>query len=817
MSKLYFGILLLICSTIYAKSSLTINDSDYFTMNGLSVLVFHNTYPEGHQGGIEIIQHDERIATNGDVRLEATPGQWDPLPQFNQRIVDKKLQQMTVSASYADLDINYHIYVKSEGEAIRITVDLDEALPFQWVGKIGFNLEFFPEYYFDKTFFMDKSFGLLPHQANGPVKLSSSNKTTPLPIASGRSITLAPEDPTYHITVKSNKGKLALYDGRITDNNGWFVLRSLIPAGAKKSAVDWLVIPHIQNDWEKSPVILHSQVGYFPSQEKKAVIEVIPSQKRAKPASLKQLTPEGIYITVFSDLPKKWGAFLRYDYTIFDFSSITKEGIFIIECDGIETKPFKISSSLLEFDIWQPTLETFFPVQMCHMEVRDRYRIWHGLCHMDDALQAPLLHEHFDGYNQGEKSETSYKPYQHITGLNSGGWHDAGDYDLATGSQATTTYYLSLIYELFSVHTDQTTVDQNLQLVELHKPDGKNDLLQQIEHGVLYLLAGYRTSGHSYCGIISSTIEQYVHLGDASTMTDNVIYNASEDILPIPEHQRGKMDDRWVFTNRDTGLEYLVASTLAAASRVLHDYNPGLGDECLSTAEKIWNYEQANKSTRHRSAYIPGNMDEQKILAAIELYKTTKSQKYRKAIIDLQPEIQDNIDDIAWAVAQIFGELNDDTFDHEFYKVLRIYKANLEKELEQNPFSVPYSSGTWGIGWNLQAFAVEQFFLHKAFPELFSRDNVLNVVNFIHGCHPGSNTSFVSGVGAQSLLVAYGANRDDWSYIPGGVASGTALIKPDFPELKEPWPFLWQQTEYVMPGAASYIFCILAANNLCHE
>jgi hypothetical protein len=34
------------------------------------------------------------------------------------------------------------------------------------------------------------------------------------------------------------------------------------------------------------------------------------------------------------------------------------------------------------------------------------------------------------------------------------------------------------------------------------------------------------------------------------------------------------------------------------------------------------------------------------------------------------------------------------------------------------------------------------------------------------------------------------------------------------PELKEPYPYIWQQTEYVMPGAASYIFCVLAADHL---
>jgi len=81
------------------------------------------------------------------------------------------------------------------------------------------------------------------------------------------------------------------------------------------------------------------------------------------------------------------------------------------------------------------------------------------------------------------------------------------------------------------------------------------------------------------------------------------------------------------------------------------------------------------------------------------------------------------------------------------------------------------------------------------------------------GCHPGSNTaSFASGVGARSATVAYGLNRADWSYIPGGVVSGTALIRPDFPELLK-FPFLWQQTEYVLGGGSShYMFLVLAAN-----
>ncbi|MBE0655944.1 MAG: glycoside hydrolase, partial [Bacteroidales bacterium] len=92
---------------------------------------------------------------------------------------------------------------------------------------------------------------------------------------------------------------------------------------------------------------------------------------------------------------------------------------------------------------------------------------------------------------------------------------------------------------------------------------------------------------------------------------------------------------------------------------------------------------------------------------------------------------------------------------------------------------------------------------------------MLNALNFVLGCHPGDHSkSFVSGVGATSLEVAYGTNRAEWSYIPGGVGSGTALIRPDFPELKE-WPYFWQQTEYVMGGGGSnFLFLVLAAEEV---
>ena len=60
------------------------------------------------------------------------------------------------------------------------------------------------------------------------------------------------------------------------------------------------------------------------------------------------------------------------------------------------------------------------------MFVNEAYRVWHGAAHLDDAVQAPLNEQHFDGYRTGATTNTPYKPGERIPGLAVGGWFDAG-------------------------------------------------------------------------------------------------------------------------------------------------------------------------------------------------------------------------------------------------------------------------------------------------------------------------------------------------------------------------------------------------------
>lgn len=795
---------------------LKLNDLEYFETTGTDVMVYQDFYPEGHQGGLTVILNGERLAANGDVRLNPTPGQWQPVPKLRDRTVDQENQVIRATLSfpdsardrkgfnpivYPDLNFTYHVDVQPQGKSFTISVHLEEPLPQEWIGKVGFNLELFPGLLFGKTYQMDEQFGLFPRQLNGPMYKDQDGEWQIEPLAVGKKLIVAPDTPELKMEITSDLD-LRLLDGRAQHNNGWFIVRSLVPAGATKNAIQWLVTPNALPDWQYTPVVHVSQVGYHPNQQKVAVIEQGKTDDRNFPIVLKRANANGEFVVVEQTNAAAWGQFLRYRYSQYDFSSITEPGLYVIEYGDSKTEPFQISPTIYDRHVWQPTLEYFLPVQMCHMRVEDRYRVWHGLCHMDDARMAPTDHNHFDGYVQGPSTLTSYESGESVPGLNKGGWHDAGDYDLRVESQAGTVYILAQAYELFDVQHDQTTVDQDKHLVKMHVPDGVPDMLQQIEHGVLTILGGYQSLGRLYRGIICPTLKQYVLLGDGSTMTDNRIYDPMLAEGETKGNRSGTPDDRWVFTEDNPRRVMGVIPALATAARVLKDYNPDLAQQAQQAAVELW---QADQNEANSS----------KLNAAAELFFTTSEEQYKNYVIEHMDVMTRRIQRSSHVAGRLVQIIQNETVQNAIREAVQAYKNQVDEQQQENPFGVPYRPHIWGAGWGIQSFGVDQYYLHKGFPDIFPKDYMLNALNFVLGNHPGPNTaSFVSGVGSHSVLVAYGVNRADWSFIPGGSVSGTGIIRPDFAELKV-WPFFWQQTEYVMGGGASnFMFLALAAQDI---
>jgi len=768
----------------------------YLENNGVNICVFDDIYPEGHQSGVSIIMHGNRIATNGDIRYEPTPGQWQPVPkQLMREVRDKSIKTTLCFPDedrhlkgfnpmiYPDHKFEYTVTVEARGESVIITAVLDRPIST----KLNFNLELFPGSLVGKPWIMDKKHGIFPMQPNGPVHIQHNRKYNPIeaddviaiPYASGQRFTLCPDDPLGRFTVEAQDCELELYDGRINHNNGWFVLSSEI-----KDKITWVITPSVVEEWLYNPVIQTSQVGYHPKQNKTAVVELDKNDFHHKDLTVFQIVETGLD-DVLTIKGSEWGRFLRYNYLIFDFSDIKREGLYQLQYGDSKSSIFRIAGDIYDRGCWQPVLEYFLPIQMCHMRVSEKYRVWHGLCHDNDAKMAPVDYNHFDGYVQGKSTLVKYKPGETVPGLNVGGWHDAGDYDLRIESQSSEVYILALTYEAFGIDYDATAICQETKTVEIHQPDGKNDILQQIEHGVLSIVASYRALGRLYRGIIESELRQYVHLGDSASITG----------------------DRWVFTEENPSRELSTAAHLAAAAHALEGFNDGLSQEALIMAKELFRITKVDEKSKIA-----------KIQAATELYIATSGQEFKDFLLEEVDYIAANLDKCGWFISRVDAALCDNDFSIKIKNALPVLKENLDRQAAETPYGIPYRPQIWGAGWGIQRLGVEYYFLHDAYPSIFDSEMVFNALNFILGCHPGSNTaSFASGVGTKSATIGYGLNRADWSYIPGGVISGTALIRPDLPELLE-FPYLWQQVEYVMGGGSSnYMFLVLAVISLLKD
>ncbi|MCP4233413.1 MAG: glycoside hydrolase [Aestuariibacter sp.] len=791
-----------------------LNDKAYFSQPSLDIVVFSNWYNglfgDSKISGVELVHFGERIATNGDVRLSATPEQWDPIPTFVERKVDNNTNTISATLSYPEFDFTYTISASPIENGVEITLSSPRPVPAELVGKAGFNMEFLPANYMETSFLADGKPGTFPLYPTGVKEIIGQHE--PAPLASAKQLVLAPESDTKRVMIESS-APLTLYDGRAKAQNGWYVVRGVLPENKQGELLTWRITASTDDAWLRDPMIAHSQVGYLPGQTKRAVIELDKHAPVNGMAELLKVNADGSKAVVKKAAPGKVEDYTRYQYATFDFTDVTEPGLYQLRYKGTTTASFPIAEHVLDA-AWYPTLDHYFPVQMDHVLVNEAYRVWHGASHLDDALQAPVNHEHFDLYAQGPTTDTQYKPGEHIPGLNVGGWYDAGDYDIRTQTQYRTVRFLVQAFEEFGIDRDTTLVDYDRKYVDIHVPDGKPDLLQQIEHGTLALLAQFKAVGHAIPGIIVPDISQYTHLGDGLTMTDNLIYNASMADTESNGIESGVFDDRWAFTSKSTPLNYGSMAALAAASRTLQGYKPVLAKESLDTAIAAWASEADKQPDLFRVGNTTGGgLEEEKLKAAVELLVTTGDTQYKHAVTALLPHIEEHFGRSAVLAIRALPFM-DNAYKKRIRAAAEAYKPKLEAATSKNPFGVVITEYGWAGNGTVLDMAVTQYYLHQAYPDLYSSDLIYRSLDYLYGTHPDSDISFVSNVGTVSKKVAYGMNRADYSFISGAIVPGVLILKPDLPENMENWPFLWGENEYVIDLGASYLFTVNAALKL---
>lgn len=840
---------------------LRLNDLGYFERQGVNVLVFSNNFNGGFNdeknSGIEIIHHGVRTVQGGAIRLNNTPEQWDLVPRTTSRKVDPKNQTIEVGLRYNDYDFDSRIVVTAKGKAVEIAVWLDKPVPEKLAGEAGLNIEFLPSQYWLKTFTMDGRLGRLPRYATSQtVTRPNSEKPRqfkgfrtyddrgtgrfidPLPIEKGHDLTLATDAPERLIHISSDDAELQLFDGRMLAQNGWFVLRSILPSGKTGKVVSWTVEPHAIPGWIREPNIGFSQVGYIPGQPKVAVIELDKQDQPLPTATLMRLRPDGTSEKAYEGDITTWGPYYKYNYVKFDFSSVQEPGVYFIQYGKTRTNDFLIDEHVYDH-ITDATTDVWVPIHMNHMYVNEGYRTWHGEPFKEGYLQAPPS-DHFDLHSQGATTETKYKPLELIPGLNVGGFFDAGDFDIETSSNINVVQNFIRTWELFHPQRDETFVSQEQRYVDLHRPDGVPDILQFIEHGTLNLVAQAEQIGHMSQTLSNSVLDNYHHLGDAASITDGLHYDPS--LKPYEVSADGKRsgtpDDMWAFTTRSPQLDLRAATMFAAASHALKGYNDDLAQRALKQSKRLM--QEATELSRQRIRRNPqvqadfnwldgtegrnqSNAPDKKRQKLME-----RSRKNREQLGDMATNLQlygatqeksylDNFEKQIWDALELNLASNMQTaldaipyMDEAYRKQLRPYVVQYNDYIknfdQQNPYGVPIGLGNWaGVNMVLN-FGIAVNYAHLYYPDIVSKDEVYRVANWLYGCHPYHNYSFVAVVGAaRPKQVFYGNNRADFSFIPGNVAPGLLFRQPDHFENFDDWPFLWGQNEGTIAGNTQYV------------
>ena len=807
--------------TMCQAQDLQLNDLDYFERQGVNVLVFSNSFNGGFNdeknSGIEIIHHGVRTVQGGAVRLNNTPEQWDLVPKMTNRRVDRENGSIEVGLRYDDYDFDSRVVVTAKGKAVEIAVYLDKPVPEKLAGEAGFNIEFLPSQYWLKTFLMDGRLNRFPRYATSQtITRPNSEKprqfkgfktyddrgtdrfVDPLPLEIGHQIVVATDDPSRMIKITSEDAELKLFDGRMLAQNGWFVLRSVLPKGKTGKVVTWTVEPNAIENWIREPNIGFSQIGYIPEQPKVAVIELDKKDRMLSTASLMRINTDGSTTEAFKGDVKAWGPYFKYNYVKFDFSAVKEPGVYYIQYGNTKTNDFLIDAHVYD-KITDATTDVWVPIHMNHMYVTEGYRTWHGEPFKEGYLQAPES-DHFDLHRQGPSTDTKYKPLELIPGLNVGGFFDAGDFDIETGSNINVVQNLIRAWELFKPQRDETFVSQQQRYVDLHRPDGVPDILQFIEHGVLNLVAQAEQIGHMASTLSNSILDNYHHLGDAASITDGLHYDPS--LKPYEVSADGKRsgtpDDMWAFTNRNPSLDLQAAGVFTSAARVLKGYNDELAERAQKQADRL------RKEAESLMAQRRGRRNAQ-AEADYDWLTGTGDGNYRNVARNLQIML-DSI------------PMKDAAYKEGLRPAVQQYADYIRSFDTQNPYGVPIGLGNWAGVNAVLNFGITVNYAHIYFPDIVKKDEVYRVANWLYGCHPYHNYSFVAVVGAtRPKQVFYGNNRADFSAIPGNVAPGLLFRKPDHFENYDDWPFLWGQNEGTIAGNTQYIIFGSALKNIVNE
>lgn len=411
--------------------------------------------------------------------------------------------------------------------------------------------------------------------------------------------------------------------------------------------------------------------------------------------------------------------------TILDFTSFKEPGTYYLRIN--EPKEFTSAHFTIAANPYRQAsltaIQSYY-YHRCGTEVDNGADWKHPFCHVEDA---PLF---------GNKAQR-----RTVTG----GWHDAGDYNKFAVNTSFSTALLLYLYE-----ADPTGFFDG----DLNIPENKNgipDLLDETKWALDWLLTMQNASGG-----VHHKVSQKTWIGEYLPHTDPSVRHLFE------------------VSSASTAS---FAATTALASRLYSKFDPEFAATLRTAAEDAWDYLEAhplnvplggfkNPPDVYGGEYGDTQDNEERMWAALELYRLSQEEHYLKYVMDDFWKLSGRkVYPLSWRNADVFvlnliasTDMNGDyqrqkqgAKDHlvrHAEEILSDQSNNNYKNLNKH---TEYYWGSNSVGLSYAFALIKAFELSG---EKKFRDAALDQLHFVLGRNP-VNLSQVTGVGSTSVQNPY--------------------------------------------------------------
>ncbi|MBR4100451.1 MAG: glycoside hydrolase family 9 protein [Oscillospiraceae bacterium] len=242
-----------------------------------------------------------------------------------------------------------------------------------------------------------------------------------------------------------------------------------------------------------------NQVGYYPNLNKVATLEVEEGDSAAKEFTVYNKSGKAVYTGKSSGYVKDAASWLGTQKL--DFSSVTEEGEYYIECDGKKSLTFKIGTDLYG-DLTRDAINYFY-LNRSGVEIEGEYVANGGKNSSKDALARKAGHSPDKAYITDEwvfiytkdPCGSEYSKTLDVTG----GWYDAGDYGKYVVNGGVSMWTLANMYERTVFNGNEDKFADGSGLVNIPETgNGTPDILDELCWEADFFMKMQREDGMVY-------------------------------------------------------------------------------------------------------------------------------------------------------------------------------------------------------------------------------------------------------------------------------------------------------------------------------